>query len=257
MLTSYLNAHPELAPTTLRSRRDVIKLFAAHHPLATASTADVEAFLTRPGWTAQTRASYRSHLAAYYGWLCRTGHRADNPMDNVRHFRVPRRVPRPLTADQTARLVAAATGSLRTAILLGAFAGLRCAEIAAVHTDDVSDGDVLYVLGKGGVAAMIPLHAMLAADLSRYFGFVFPRPDGGHVTSQAVQHRIRRHMARCGVKATPHQLRHTFGTNVYTNTRDLRLTQELMRHASPATTAVYTLVSDESRRAAIRSLRAV
>lgn len=257
MLDAYLTAHPELAAETLKVRAKTLGIFDRKYGLSAAGRAELESFLATPGWSLQTRASYRSHLRAYYRWAYETGLRADDPAATLRRYRVPRRLPRPLTDEQFTTLVACATGSLRTAVLLGGLAGLRCVEIAAVNPSTDVLNNSLYVCGKGGVLAMLPLHDLLAADLARYDGFVCPGDLDGHVSSQAVRHRIRVHMARCGVKATPHQLRHTFGINVYTNTRDLRLTQELMRHASPATTAVYTLVSDESRRAAIRSLRAV
>jgi Phage integrase family len=48
--------------------------------------------------------------------------------------------------------------------------------------------------------------------------------------------------AEAGIGATLHQLRHRFGTQTYARRRDLRMVQELLGHASPATTAVYTLV---------------
>jgi integrase/recombinase XerD len=61
-------------------------------------------------------------------------------------------------------------------------------------------------------------------------------------------------MRRAGVGGTPHQLRHSFGTNALRVAGDVRVAQELLRHASLATTQLYTAVDDTARRAAIHAL---
>jgi site-specific recombinase XerC len=53
---------------------------------------------------------------------------------------------------------------------------------------------------------------------------------------------FRTYLRSLGIHATPHQFRHYFASEVYDVTRDLRLTQELLGHASPHTTAIYTKV---------------
>jgi integrase len=54
-----------------------------------------------------------------------------------------------------------------------------------------------------------------------------------------MSREIREFLGNLGIDATAHQLRHWFGTNIYAASRDIRLTQELMGHASPITTAGY------------------
>jgi integrase/recombinase XerD len=57
-----------------------------------------------------------------------------------------------------------------------------------------------------------------------------------------------------GSNATAHQLRHSFGTAVLRSSHDLRVTQELLRHSSPASTAIYTQVAELYKLDAIRAL---
>jgi site-specific recombinase XerD len=61
-------------------------------------------------------------------------------------------------------------------------------------------------------------------------------------------------MTRAGVKASPHQLRHYFGSTLLAKGADLREVQELMRHSSIASTQIYTEVPDARRAAAIARL---
>jgi integrase/recombinase XerD len=65
---------------------------------------------------------------------------------------------------------------------------------------------------------------------------------------------IRRALRAVGSTATAHQLRHSFGTAVLRSSHDLRVTQELLRHSSPASTAIYTQVADLDKVDAVRAL---
>jgi integrase/recombinase XerD len=86
-------------------------------------------------------------------------------------------------------------------------------------------------------------------------GYWFPsRTAVGHVEGSWVSTCIRRALRAVGSTATAHQLRHSFGTAVLRSSHDLRVTQELLRHSSPASTAIYTQVADLDKVDAIRAL---
>lgn len=217
------------------------------------------AYVTRPGLANSSKASYHATIRAYCQWLQRTGKRLDDP---TLATPVPKRskgVPRPISEDQlNAMLARVNRRRTRTMILLAAYQGLRVHEIAKVRGEDVDlQRGNLYVVGKGSKPAVLPLHPLVAAEAPHYpaRGFWFPAyGKGGPVGSHAVMQAIKRTMERVGVEATSHQLRHYFGTSLCAKEVPLRVVQELMRHDSPATTAIYTQVSDEQRRAAINVL---
>lgn len=145
-------------------------------------------------------------------------------------------------------------------ILLAAYQGLRVHEIAKLRGEDVDlESMALYVVGKGNKPAVLPLHPEVAgfAAEGRFpaVGWWFPaygRP--GPIQSAAVSKAIHDTMRRAGFEAKPHQLRHWYGTTLVRNGADLRTVQELMRHASLATTQIYTESSDQQKRRAIDSL---
>jgi integrase/recombinase XerD len=134
-------------------------------------------------------------------------------------------------------------------VTLAAYEGLRVHEIAQVRAEDFAGGE-LQVRGKGGVASSVPLHPSVVSVAIHMpqSGYWFPSDaPAGHVSRVSVSLAIGRAMKRAGVKGTPHALRHHFGTQVLrASGGDLRTAQRALRHASPATTAIYTQVLDET-----------
>jgi integrase len=106
-------------------------------------------------------------------------------------------------------------------------------------------------------ASVFVLAELRAAGLPRN-GWVFPRHDGQAGPNQAwlISQMCGEHLRSCGIQASLHQLRHWFGTSLYRQTHDLRLTQAMLGHASPSTTAGYAAYDNSDAAAAIASLPA-
>lgn len=212
---------------------------------------DVERFLGRDLAPA-TRRGYLWALRKYVEWA-----EVDDPTAKMRRPRIPEAVPRPVSEQDLAALLAAANPRQRAYILLGAYCGLRSFETAKVAVEDIErrvSGTVLRVQGKGGRVDLLPLPAIVEADLRPWrvaagAGRLWPGATAG-----SVQTAIRRVGDRIGVPVTSHQLRHRYGTALYLASRDLLATQRLMRHASPKTTAGYALVADEVGRSLVDRL---
>jgi integrase len=131
-----------------------------------------------------------------------------------------------------------------TAVLVGLYAALRRAEIAALRWDALA-GDWLTLVGKGGVTAAIPVHRVLREVLERIpvdDEWIFPGAgQRGHVSPTTVWTWIRKVSDSAGIPTvSTHELRHTSLTTALDRTHDLRAVQELARHARPETTAGYT-----------------
>lgn len=202
---------------------------------------------------AETRASQRSALAAYYDWLLDTGRRTErSPLRGMPAVRRPMGVPRPCPDSVVVEGLAFADTATQRAIILARFAGLRAGEIAAVSAGDVTDDERLRVYGKGGRVRLVPLHPQVRQMLTEVDGWVFPSAFGGHWAPGTITHRVSRAL-RGGW--TCHSLRHAFATEVYRESGcDLRLVQELLGHSSPRTTARYVLVDDDRGRTVVSGL---
>jgi integrase/recombinase XerC len=211
-------------------------------------------------------------LRAFFRFLVREGRCSLDPTAGMPAPRAPKRLPRPLPVDDCQALVeveradeAATPAALRDRALVELLygAGLRVGEAVALDVRDVDlhRGDV-RVLGKGGVERVVPLpgaaREALAAwiDARRAPGllgqplFTAQRPgrDGPRrLSARSVRRVLRARALRAGLadRVHPHRLRHSYATHLLDMGADLREIQELLGHASLATTEKYTAVSAE------------
>ncbi len=249
-----------LSTRTIDERTRIIRRVTS----ATGQAADAftrEALVSYLGaeeFSPNTRQSYWSALRAWHQWLLVTGRRTDDPTATMKKPKTPRGVPHPVSPEDLARLLTVDMWpSTRAMILLAAYAGLRVHEIAKIRGEDIH-GDEIRVQGKGDRVDYLPLHPVLqdlARDMPRH-GWWFPSPAHSthHIDRASVSASISRAMRRAGVKGSAHWLRHFYGTQLLRTGTDIRTVQELMRHASLQTTARYTEVTDERRRAAVARL---
>jgi integrase/recombinase XerD len=145
-------------------------------------------------------------------------------------------------------------------------AGLRISELVGLDVDDVDLEDAaVRVLGKGSKERLVPIGRMARDAVAAYLtrgrpalatgrsrGALFLNTRGGRLTRQSCSRLLDAHRTRAGITrvVTPHDLRHSFATHLLEGGADVRVVQELLGHASVATTQVYTLVTNEHLRAA-------
>lgn len=246
---------------TVRRRRGTLEAltrFLAPTELADATTMDLEEWLFSKR-SARTRHAYRSDLRSFYAWAVKRRLLANNPAEGLDSIRLPKALPRPL-GPEAVTLLQHGSRKTRQMVALGLYAGMRCGEIAALCAEDVWMHAELPVIiirnGKGGKDRQVPmsaeLHELLVGCPSA--GPLFPGRFGS-VRAASVSQRIRRHLAAAGITATPHQLRHTFGTAVARKSNgNVLLTGHLMGHASPTTTMGYIQLSDTQGRDVVEGL---
>ena len=252
-----------LSERTVHSRTNLVRLLATRTGAdpVTCTWEPLAAFLTALP-SAGTRVTYQADLRAWFAFLVLTGVRPDNPALLLRKAKRPRRRPRPLTLEQLGRVLSTRMHHrTRVAILLEAYAGLRASEVACTRGEylRVRPGWI-RVLGKGGTDELVPLHPVLAeaAATMPQIGWWFPsnstRP-GEHVHGNSISAMVSKAIHRAGIEGVGHQLRHLYATaTLVQNGGNIRETQELMRHANIASTAIYTAIDPEQMAATISSL---
>jgi integrase/recombinase XerD len=180
------------------------------------------------------------------------------------------RLPKAISIDQMASVLAAAAGdtpqALRdTALLELLYAtGARVSEAVDLNVDDVIDGDIIRLFGKGGKQRIVPLGSYARAAIDAYL--VRARPvfsvkgtatpalflgaRGQRVSRQNAWLIIRAaaERANLGIDISPHTFRHSFATHLLAGGADVRVVQELLGHASVSTTQIYTLVTADTLR---------
>ncbi len=252
-----------LLASSIHKRDRFVQLFARHlepRSLLSATGRDVEQFLDGRTMVARTRYLWLTHLHGFYDWAVREELTTDDPTVRIIRPKYRRGLPRPADAAELQRALESASPRHRCWVLLAAYQGLRCQEIAGLHRDDIREdqGLLRVVKGKGGAERILPLHqdvfaALWALPLVRS-GRVFSRPRGGPYSPNAISCEFNRFLHSAGVTASAHQLRHWFATTLYVQTHDIRLTQEMLGHAELSTTAVYTAFDRASAGEAVRAI---
>ncbi len=221
--------------------RDAVRAFAAH--------------LAAKGLSRRSVARKLSALRAFLRFTAREGEAAAAIAPAVPTTRVDRRLPEVLSEREMEEAFAGASEeSPRDRALLALFygAGLRLSEAAALDLDDVSlDRGEVRVLGKGRRERIIPIGRGAEEAIRAYLeergrdrGPLFRSGRGARLSRRAIQRAVSRILARVGRagRFTTHTLRHSFATHLLDRGADLRAVQELLGHASLASTQIYTHV---------------
>jgi integrase/recombinase XerC len=217
-----------------------------------------------------------SSWRGFFGWLSQHTALAANPVAGVRAPRRAKSLPKALAVDAAVQLVGGGGAPRahpepaelcnRAMFELMYSSGLRVSELAGLDAAwtkpepgaaaplgwlDLDAGEVV-VTGKGNKMRRVPVGSHAAAALRAWLAVRPPARDGGNalfltsratrVSPRVVQLRLAAHAARAGtpVKVHPHVLRHSFASHLLQSSGDLRAVQEMLGHASIASTQVYT-----------------
>ena len=276
----HLQAERGLSTHTVTAyQRDVGQLAEVlrreHRSLGAARYEDLRRFLARQTTLGYARASIArraSSIRTFYRWAAARGHVAADPAVLLGRPKVASRLPAVLRPVDAARLVekpAAAPEAhpldravaLRDRAILELLygSGLRVSEAAGLAPHDVRlDRGRVRVTGKGAKEREVPLSDPAVEALDRYLRLGRPTMAGDEDPDALFLNRrgrrigvrdIRAMVARFGGvelegrHVTPHGLRHSFATHLLEGGADIRAVQELLGHASVATTQRYTHVS--------------
>lgn len=193
-----------------------------------------------------------------------------SPLATFQVGRPPKRLPKALDVDEVERLLDAPDigddlGLRDKAMLETLYAsGLRVSELISLKTDDVNAQEgYLRCVGKGDKERVVPLGQMAVGCISAYVERVrgrlaaasdsdclFLTKQGSGMSRVMFWKIIKKYAASAGISKpiTPHTLRHSFATHLLERGADLRSLQEMLGHASIATTQIYTHVSSDHLR---------
>jgi len=229
---------------TISDRRRTLLVLDRDLPycLEEASPEELVAWLWRDGLSIGSRETYYGCIAGFYRWAYRVGYFDFDPTEDIPRPKVPQRLPRPVTDEQLHDLLARAADPYRLWCLLAAYAGLRCVEISRLRREHVNERTITIERGKGNKPRVVPTHPAIWTEVSGLHAGPITDRDAHRVSIHFVLYASRTLKLK-GVSL--HRLRHWFGTNVQRKGKDILVTQQLMGHANPATTAGYALVSAE------------
>jgi integrase/recombinase XerC len=228
------------------------------------------------GRSRTTMARRATAARVFTAWLARTGRIPADPGAALGSPKTHKTLPPVLRVDEAADLIRAATeladdGSplgLRDVAMLELLyaTGIRVGELAGLDVDDLDrDRNVVRVFGKGRKERTVPFGHPAARALDRWLsegrprlyadgagGALFLGARGKRIDQRAVRTLVHKRIAEVpgAPDIGPHGLRHTAATHLLEGGADLRAVQELLGHASLATTQLYTHVTTDRLRKA-------
>ncbi|PIR21034.1 MAG: tyrosine recombinase XerC [Deltaproteobacteria bacterium CG11_big_fil_rev_8_21_14_0_20_47_16] len=205
-----------------------------------------------------------SSLRTFFKFWIRQKKMAQNPAKSVATPKVPKRIPRFLSEEETEVFLKLPSGpgfqDRRDRAMLELFysSGLRVSELVGVNMGELDvDTGMVRVLGKGRKERLVPVGRPAVQAIQDYLlernkllsaapmQPMFINRSGGRITVRSVERMVQKVLRRSGIqkRVTPHMLRHTFATHMLNHGADLRGIQELLGHSSLSTTQRYTHVT--------------
>ena len=237
------------------------------------SVSDLYAFITYCGEkrnvTTATRARKIVSIRQFWKYLKNKAHLLDNNVaEELETPKLPKRMPKYLTLDESIRLLIASEKSKRDYCILTIFlnCALRLSELISLNVEQVKN-DSIQIIGKGNKERRIfhtpatkkALEAWLKERdvLNPQTNALFITKNGTRVTTREVQDIVKKHLNKAGLGNrgfSTHKLRHTAATAMFQyGNVDVRTLQKLLGHESLNTTQIYLSVDNEQLQSAVNS----
>lgn len=212
----------------------------------------------------------KSAARQFYKYLLEEDLIVKSPVNGLGNAKIVRKSPPSLTEEEINRLFEYLTkpGKERERFMFEFIlnTGLRISEFCASDVSSVDDKDVIEVVGKGKKVRIVPLSKKVKQGIKNYFKWreqlkinsqaLMVNNNGRRLTRRGALLLWKNCLKSAGIgrNLRLHDLRHTFGTLAYKRSRDLRAVQELLGHASPQTTQIYTHIDREDLRRIVETL---
>ncbi len=225
------------------------------------------------GNSAASRARKIASLRSYFKYVCNKAKLLEiNPAAELESVKINKHLPKHFTLDDSISLLSSvdSRNSERDFCILTLFlnCGMRLAELVGINTTDIQ-GDKLTVIGKGGkertiylndaclkaIESYLPERAKLQ-PLPKYKNALFISERGNRLSRRTIQYTVEKYVKKIGLdphKYTTHKLRHTAATLMHQSGVDIRVLQEILGHKQLSTTEIYTHVSNDRMRDAVKS----
>ncbi|MDD3669291.1 MAG: site-specific tyrosine recombinase XerD [Alphaproteobacteria bacterium] len=263
-LVAERGASPRTEAAYRRDLTDLFKFLTARGVgFAAAKKEDVAAYvrqLAQQRLSPKTQARRLSAIRSFYRFLYSEDVVAANPADYVSAPKIGRSLPKYLSEEEVARLIAGARTNARLYTLLEVLyaSGMRVSELVGMPLRSLTrDNQTLFVVGKGNKERIVPLNAPARAALDAWLAareaalqkgraskWLFPSAGRtGHLTRDGFFKDLKALAPEAGIDArrvSPHVFRHSFASHLIAHDADLRSVQQMLGHADIATTEIYT-----------------
>lgn len=172
-------------------------------------------------------------------------------LQGANSVKAPQTLPKPISSDNIFESLENGDEESRLIVTMIYSFGLRISELAGLKVKDITDS-YITVKGKGNKERQIPSNETVNKLLKDYLKQNKPlthifEKDHKPYTQRQLQYRIENLFKQMGIKATPHQLRHSFATDLLNNGARINDISELLGHASLKATGIYTKLNTNTK----------
>ena len=225
------------------------------------------------GNASSARARKVASLKSFYKYICNKAKLIDNnPTAELESVKINKQLPKHFTLEDSIMLLESveSRNSERDYCIITLFlnCGMRLAELVGINITDIQN-DKLTVIGKGGKERTIYLNEACLESIKTYIpvrnkikptakdrNALFLSERGCRISRRTVQYTVEKYVKKIGLdphKYTTHKLRHTAATLMHQSGVDIRVLQEILGHKQLSTTEIYTHVSNDSMRDAVKN----
>ena len=263
----YLKLEKGYSPHTISNYQRDLKAFSKFLKEKTADRDLVQVYIKKlsdHGYAATSMMRMHAALKSFYHFLLAEGKIKVDPTADLRLPKIGKRLPKALSIHDVFELLKApAKKDIRDSAILELLyaAGLRASELTGLDMGDINfQASFIKCFGKGGKERVVPVGEAAKVMIEKYLKEIRPMMakrgnekalfldrNGTRMSRQALWDIVKKYVKLSGIRAktTTHTLRHSFATHLLEKGADLRTVQEMLGHASIATTEIYTAVSRE------------
>lgn len=245
------------------AQRDLLLIHTPPNQVTTTALKSILVQRHANGAAPASLARVASSWRGFFKFLLNNGAIEIDPTLGLKTPKLPRSLPKAVGVDPLAALLAIPLpqefrfAQAHVLIELLYCTGLRISEALTLRAEALNGSNELRVVGKGNKARIVPVVDVLKARFKEFTeprqvhlakqgrvqeNALFVSAKGQALAVRQAQRDIADHAAKCGLgqHLHPHMLRHSFGSHLLQGTQNLRAVQELLGHASIASTQVYT-----------------
>lgn len=169
---------------------------------------------------------------------------------NDEQIKIEKKLPKPINDKYIFQALDSSKDDVAMMIEMIFGLGLRISEVANIKLVDIEGNWLKIIDAKGGKSRMVAIHHKLLDEIKKFIKIFNPKVylfeiENKKMSENQIRYRLQKSFKSIGIKATPHQLRHSFATDLLNNGARINDVSELLGHSSLGTTEIYTKVSNQ------------
>ena len=242
------------SPQTIRNYKIALELLIKYHEIEQKNSVTIINIMPlRLHLAKHSKKSISARLSTIRSFIkyLNTQKRKKIKLSGAQSIKVPKTLPKPLRKEDILKIIKTSNSQASLIIKMLYALGLRVSELSNIKLIDITN-EWIRVNGKGNKTREVPLIDNLNEDIKNYIKIFKPKlylfeKNTIQVKDFQIRYIIKKEFEKLGVKATPHQLRHSFATDLLQEGARVSDVSELLGHSSLVSTQIYTKLTNSTK----------